>query len=261
MRTLRLSVVIPALDEALRLPDTLRRILDYLGAREDSFEIIVVDDGSRDATAAVAEGFLRRIGVRGRVLRNERNRGKGASVRRGMLAARGQRVLFSDADLSTPIEELPKLERALDAGAQVAIGSRAVCRTLVERPQHPARDIMGRIFNLVVRVFAIRGIRDTQCGFKLFAGEVVQPIFARQRLERFGFDVEVLVIAQRLGHRIAEIGVRWRNDPATKVTLLGGASAFLDPVRVRLGMLLGRYDECPSWPDETLTEAVLRKAE
>jgi dolichyl-phosphate beta-glucosyltransferase len=120
---------------------------------------------------------------------------------------------------------------------------------------------MGRIFNLVVRVFAIRGIRDTQCGFKLFAGEVVQPIFARQRLERFGFDVEVLAIAQRLGHRIAEIGVRWRNDPATKVTLLGGASAFLDPVRVRLGMLLGRYDECASWPDETVTEAVLRKAE
>jgi dolichyl-phosphate beta-glucosyltransferase len=250
MKPLRLTVVIPAFDEEARLPRTLRRVVEYLVERGEPFEIIVVDDGSLDGTAKVAEGILRALGPRGRVLRNECNRGKGASIRRGMLAARGQRVLFSDADLSTPIEELAKLEHALDAGAKVAIGSRAVERALVEKPQNPLRDMMGRLFNLLVRVFAIRGISDTQCGFKLFAGDVVGPIFARQRLERFGFDVEVLAIARYLGHPIAEVGVRWLNDPATKVTLLGGASAFLDPIRVRVGMLRGQYAECPSWPDE-----------
>ena len=241
MSSPKLSIVIPAYNEAGRLPASLERIVAYLETRGQEYEVIVVDDGSSDETAAVAEQILAPIGARGRVVRNPVNMGKGASVRRGMLAARGARVLFSDADLSSPIEELPKLERALDEGAGIAIGSRAVDRTLIEERQSLARSLMGRLFNLVVQVFAVRGIHDTQCGFKLFVAEVVDPIFARARIERFGFDVEVLALAQRLGVPIAEVPVRWRNSPGSTVTLGQGARAFLDPVKVRLGMVLGRY--------------------
>ena len=241
MRSPFLSVVVPAYNEAQRLPPSLLRIREYLEQRGGEFEILVVDDGSTDGTPAAAEAILAPLGPRGRVLRNPHNLGKGASVRRGMLAARGTHVLFSDADLSTPIEEVEKLERALEAGAGVAIGSRAVDRALVEQRQSWPRDVVGRLFNFVVRVFAVRGIQDTQCGFKLFASEVVAPIFARARIDRFGFDVEILTLAQRLGLAIAEVPVRWRNNPDSRVTLGQGARAFLDPIRVRTGLVFGRY--------------------
>jgi dolichyl-phosphate beta-glucosyltransferase len=215
--------------------------VEYLKAHGGEFEILVVDDGSTDGTPALAEAVLAPLHDRARVLRNPENMGKGASVRRGMLAARGARVLFSDADLSTPIEEMEKLGRALDAGAGVAIGSRALDRALVEERQPLLRDMMGRAFNFVVQLFAVRGIRDTQCGFKLFAGDVVAPIFARARIDRFGFDVEILTLAQRLGIPIAEVPVRWRNSPGSRVTLTQGARAFLDPIKVRAGLIFGRY--------------------
>lgn len=249
MNSPKLSIVIPAYNEAGRLPATLERIIAYFDTRSVDYELLVVDDGSSDETAAAAEAIIDRLGERGRVLRNPQNLGKGASVRRGMLAARGARVLFSDADLSAPIEELPKLEQALDAGAEIAIGSRGVDRSLIEERQSLGRSLMGRLFNLVVQLFAVRGISDTQCGFKLFAAEVVSPIFARTRVERFGFDVEVLALAQRLGVPIAEVPVRWRNSPGSRVTLGQGARAFLDPVRVRFGMLVGRYHlrRTPRW--------------
>src|SRR4029453_16349964 len=169
MNAPKLSVVIPAYNEAVRLPPSLQRITAYLDGNGADYELLVVDDGSSDETAAVAEAVLAPLGERGRVLRNPENLGKGASVRRGMLAARGARVLFSDADLSAPIEELAKLERAIDEGAGVAIGSRALDRALIEQRQPFTRDLMGRLFNFVVQLFAVRGIRDTQCGFKLFA--------------------------------------------------------------------------------------------
>jgi dolichyl-phosphate beta-glucosyltransferase len=229
MNSPKLSIVIPAYNEAGRLPASLERIIGYLDSRSVDYELLVVDDGSSDDTASVAESIVSRLGERGRVLRNPQNLGKGA------------RVLFSDADLSAPIEELVKLEQALDAGAGVAIGSRAVDPSLIEERQSLARSLMGRFFNLIVQTFAVRGISDTQCGFKLFAAEVVSPIFARTRIERFGFDVEVLALAQRLGIPIAEVPVRWRNSPGSTVTLGQGARAFLDPMRVRFGMLLGRY--------------------
>ena len=241
MSSPKLSIVIPAYNEAARLPASLERIIAYLETRGPEYEVLVVDDGSSDRTAAAAEEILAPLGERGRVVRNAQNMGKGASVRRGMLAARGARVLFTDADLSAPIEELPKLEHALDEGAGIAIGSRGVDRSLIEERQSMARSLMGRFFNLVVQVFAVRGIKDTQCGFKLFLAEVVAPIFARTRIERFGFDVEVLALAQRLGVPVAEVPVRWRNSPGSTVTLVQGARAFLDPIRVRLGMVLGRY--------------------
>ncbi len=241
MTSPQLSVVIPAYNEAERLPPSLRRIIAYLQRRQIDAELLVVDDGSTDGTAAAAEAVLAPLGERARVLRNPRNLGKGASVRLGMLVACGTRVLFSDADLSAPIEELEKLERALDAGAGIAIGSRAVDRTLVEERQPWPRDVMGRLFNLVAQVCAVPGIQDTQCGFKLFASEVVAPVFARTRVDRFGFDIEVLALAQRLGITVAEVPVRWRNSPGSRVTVGQGARAFLDPLRVRLGIALGRY--------------------
>ncbi|HKA28922.1 MAG TPA: dolichyl-phosphate beta-glucosyltransferase [Candidatus Binatia bacterium] len=235
------SIVVPAYNEVRRLPPSLERILEYAEARGCDFEVLVVDDGSTDGTAEAAAAVLARLGERGRVLRNPENLGKGASVRRGMLAARGARVLFSDADLSAPIEELEKLERALDEGAGVAIGSRAMDRALIEERQPWYRDLMGRLFNLLVQVFAVRGIRDTQCGFKLFSAEVIAPIFGRTRVDRFGFDVEVLALAQQLGIPVAEVPVRWRDSLGSRVTLWQGARAFVDPMKVRLGLILGRY--------------------
>jgi dolichyl-phosphate beta-glucosyltransferase len=240
--TIGLSVVIPAYNEAGQLPGTLRRTLDYLTARAERFEVVVVDDGSTDTTAAVAAGELRGLRDRGRVLRNGLNRGKGAAVQHGMLAARGARVLFTDADLSTPIEEVEKLERALDRGAAVAIGSRALDRSLIEGHQPTWRDMSGRLFNLTMQVVALRGVWDSQCGFKLFAGEAVEPVFARQRISGFAFDVELLAIARRLGLRVAEVPVRWSNCPDTRVTLRAGLRAFVDLARVRANLMRGRYD-------------------
>jgi dolichyl-phosphate beta-glucosyltransferase len=238
-----LSVVVPAFQEERRLPATLERVVGYLGGRGRPFELIVVDDGSRDGTAAVAARSLAALGERGRLVRLPANRGKGAAVRAGVAASRGAQVLVTDADLSTPIEELEALERACAGGADVAIGSRAVDRSLIARRQPRLREWSGRLFNLVVQVFALRGIRDSQCGFKLFRGDAAREVFRRARSDGFGFDVEVLAVARHLGYRIAEVPVRWRNDDDSRVSLLGGAAAFLDPVRVRIGLWRGRYDE------------------
>ena len=236
-----LSLVIPAFDEARRLPGSLATALAFLTAHGRPFEVIVVDDGSRDDTAGVAAENLAALGGRGRLLRLAPNRGKGAAVRTGVRAALGEYVLVSDADLSTPLEELAELERALEAGADIAIGSRALDRRRVLRRQSFARDWTGRLFNLVVRLCVLPGIHDTQCGFKLFRRAVVEPVFARARIDGFGFDVESLAIAERLGFRIAEVPVRWLNDADSRVSFGQGAAAFFDPLRVRLGLWLGRY--------------------
>ena len=241
MEPIPLSVVVPAFQEARRLPATLASVTAYLDGRSGPYELIVVDDGSRDATAEVATRGLARLGERGRVLRLPANRGKGAAVRAGVQAARGEHVLVTDADLSTPIEELPLLERACAGGADVAIGSRALDRSLIVRRQPLLREWSGRLFNLVVQIFALPGIRDSQCGFKLFRGEAAQDLFGRAKSDGFGFDVEVLALAKHLGYRIAEVPVRWRNDDDSRLSLARGAAAFVDPLRVRLGLWLGRY--------------------
>jgi dolichyl-phosphate beta-glucosyltransferase len=231
-----LSVVIPAYNERDRLPPTLRRIAAHLAGRPH--EIVVVDDGSRDDTAAAARG----AGVEGLVLlRNEGNRGKGYSVRRGMLAARGARRLMSDADLSTPIEELARLEQALESGYPIAIGSRALQGARIEVRQPWYRENMGRLFNVFVRALAVPGVRDTQCGFKLFTAEAASSVFSAARLDGFSFDVEALYIARLLGYGIAEVPVSWRNDAATRVGLLGGFQAFPDLLRIRLNHWRGDY--------------------
>jgi dolichyl-phosphate beta-glucosyltransferase len=232
-----LSVVIPAYDEALRLPATLARVREHLAARGVSHEIVVVDDGSSDATADVA----RAAGDIVRVLRHEPNRGKGYAVRRGMLAATGDRRLMTDADLSTPIEELVKLEAEIDRGRDVAIGSRAVAGARIEVHQPAYREAMGRLFNVLVQALLLPGLADTQCGFKLFTAAAAETAFGACRLDGFSFDVEALYVARRRGLRVAEVPVVWRNDAATRVGLGGGGAAFADLLRIRYLALRGAY--------------------
>ena len=232
-----ISIIIPAYNEEKRLPSTLARVRDYLAQSDWEFsEIVVVDDGSRDATVAAAE----KAGVR--VLRNPGNRGKGYSVRHGMLEAKGEWSLFSDADLSSPIEELERLWGAAGRErAQVAIGSRAVDRSMVGVHQPWFRETMGRIFNLTMRLLTGLPFRDTQCGFKLFETSSAREIFRRQLLDGFGFDVEVLYIAGRLGYRTLEVPVRWNDVAGTKVSAWRGIKAFWDPVKVRWNGIRGKY--------------------
>lgn len=237
-----LSIVIPAYNEERRLPATLERILDYLGgARLDFAEVLVVDDGSMDKTAAVAAYFGEKH-ASVRLLRNPGNRGKGYSVRHGVTQARGSWILFTDADLSSPLSEFSRLEEAAgNSGAQVAIGSRALDRSLVGVHQPVLRETAGRFFNLVMRLITGLPFRDTQCGFKLFAADAAREIFRRQLLDGFGFDVEVLMLAKLMNFKAVEVPVRWNDVQGTKVSMFRGLAAFLDPLRVQWNRLRGRY--------------------
>ena len=237
-----ISIVIPAYNEEKRLPATLSRIVEYLDTGRFEFaEILVVDDGSRDSTVALAREFAqRRPSVK--VLQNPGNRGKGYSVRHGMLKAEGDWALFTDADLSAPIEELEKLLDVVERnGAAIAIGSRALDRSLIGVHQPAFREYAGRFFNLVMRLITGLKFHDTQCGFKLFRQDAARAIFSRQRLERFGFDAEVLYIGQRLGLRTLEVPVRWNDVAGSKVGTLQGLNGFVDLARVRLNDWAGRY--------------------
>jgi dolichyl-phosphate beta-glucosyltransferase len=225
-----LSIVIPAYNESHRLGPTLRRVIDYLRREGATYEVLVVDDGSGDATAEVAAGFASE-GVR--VLRQPVNRGKGAVLKVGALASRGREVLLLDADLSTPIEELAKLRPHL-AEAEVVLGSRAVSGARVTRHQPFYRETMGRIFNLLIRLLGVRGFRDTQCGFKLLQGEAARRLFAELTIERFAYDVELVWLARRHGYRVVEVGVAWADSPKSKVNLLtDSARMFVDVIAMR----------------------------
>jgi dolichyl-phosphate beta-glucosyltransferase len=240
--TRSISIIIPAYNEQVRLPDTLRRVAEYLQGSDWTFhEIVVVDDGSTDATAAAAEQFAR-CHPCVRVLRNQGNRGKGYSVRHGMLEAKAEWRLFSDADLSAPIDELEKLWDAVQSGKdEIAIGSRAIDRSLIGVHQPGYRETMGRFFNGVMRAVTGLPISDTQCGFKLFRADVAQEIFSRQQLERFGFDAEVLYIAAHRGYGIAEVPVRWNHVEGSKVGMMSGLRAFTELAEIRVNSLRGRY--------------------
>lgn len=240
--TRSISIIVPAYNEELRLPDTLRKIEDYFSRVPwDEHEILVVDDGSKDGTVAAAGSFAA-SNPNIRILKNPGNRGKGYTVRHGMMEARCEWCLFSDADLSTPIEELDKLWKALtEKNATVAIGSRALDRSLVGVHQSAFREMSGRFFNTVMRFTIGLPIKDTQCGFKLFRRDVARAAFSRQTLERWGFDVEVLFIAQKLGNKIAEVPVRWDNAEGSKLSIWSGATAFWELAKVRMNSLRGVY--------------------
>ncbi len=240
-----LSIVIPAYNEVTRLARSLERVLAYLDRRGLAAEVLVVDNGSTDATPALAREWAARD-RRVRALDTGGVRGKGVAVRTGMRAARGDRVLFSDADLATPIEEVEKLEAALDAGAGVAFASRALPDSDIQVHQSALRETMGRAFNRVVQLLAAPGIRDTQCGFKLFTAEAARRIFAVQWLDGFAFDVEAVFLARRMGFRVAEVPVIWRHDADSKVRMWrDGVVMLWDIVRVRWSALRGRYNERP----------------
>jgi len=247
--TPELSIIIPAYNEETRLPRAFARVREYLASRgmlSGEAEIIVVDDGSTDATARVAGEWTSQLPSL-RLVSNGRNRGKGYSVRQGMLAARGRVALFTDADLSAPIEEADKLFGALKAGNEVAIGSRAIDRSLIAVHQARLREIAGIIFNQFVRLFTGLPFYDTQCGFKAFLREPSRIVFEQQRIERFGFDPEVLFLAKRHGLRTAEVPVRWAHDPATKVYVLRDSLLmFADLIYIRWNWLLGRYPRRPA---------------
>ncbi len=237
-----MTVIIPAYNEEQRLGSTLDAVVEYLEGADLSYELIVVDDGSADGTAELVR--QRPAPPEIRLLCNERNRGKGYSVRRGMQEARGELVLFSDADNSTPIQELEKLAAEIDAGADVAIGSRALPESVLEVRQPAYREYMGRVFNLLVRMLTGLRFRDTQCGFKLFRREVARDLASRQTLDGWAFDVELLYLAVRKdGLTVSEVPIRWLNSPRTTLNAATDSFAMLREVaRVRWQDLRGRYN-------------------
>lgn len=241
-----LSLIVPAFNEAGCIGDTITRLQHYLESVGLSWEVIVVDDGSEDGTPETVAGYAEKD-ERVRLVRGA-HRGKGAAVRRGMVAARGGWRFLADADLSMPPDNIGRFFAAVRESADtphVAIGSREAPGAL--RVGEPwTRHVIGRVFNLVVQALAVPGIRDTQCGFKLFSAEAAEALFPRQRLDSFAFDVEVLFLAQRAGARVCEVGIEWHCRVDSRVSAARGAKAFADVMRVRWNAWRGRYADLPS---------------
>lgn len=230
----QLSVIIPAYNEEKSLEGTVREIADYLFEQDILHEILIVDDGSEDSTLSIASDLARSIPAL-RVCSYAPNRGKGFAVRTGMMAAEGDRILFTDADNSTPIQELPSLMSALDNGYAVAIGSRAVHGSVRVVHQPFYREIGGKFLNLFIRLFAVPGIKDTQCGFKLFTRKAAHTIFPLCFIDRFSFDVEVLYLARQMDYKIAELPVHWTNHGDSRVNpIRDGLRLLADIVRIRM---------------------------
>jgi glycosyltransferase involved in cell wall biosynthesis len=235
-----ISVVIPAFNEAARIGDSIRKIEQFLSGFPYRSELIVVDDGSRDTTFQVLCSF-RFPGFR--LIHNRTNHGKGYSVRQGVLAATGDYVLFSDADLSAPIEELQKLLNvAISESADVVVGSRSLDRSFIEKHQSRFREAGGIFFNWMVRLVLGLNLHDTQCGFKLFKRQSTSAIFQKQTTDGFGFDPEILFLAKQRGLKIREVSVRWSHAEGSKVRFTRDATRmFTDLVRIRWNYLMGRY--------------------
>ena len=227
---MRITVAIPAYNEARRILPSLERVFTHMDAQHPNYEVLVVDDGSSDDTVGVVQ---RRFGTRVAVHSCGGNRGKGYAFRQAIREARGDLVLFSDADLSTPIEALDAMLPLIDGGYDIVIGSRAVRGAQIRQRQPWYREGAGKLFNVLVRLVVMGEFHDTQCGFKLFRREAVLPLLPHLRIDRWAFDVEVIALAQAAGLRIAEVPVEWTNSPTSTVDLAGGLSAFFDLVRIR----------------------------
>lgn len=241
-----ITIVIPAYNEAARLGRTLDRILDFIQQEAWGAEIIVVDDGSSDGTADIAQTYARENPCVF-LLSNPGNRGKGYSVRNGILHANGEFILFTDADLSSPIEEAPKLFRALEDGSDIAIGSRWAQPELQTQRQSLTRQILGRAFNGFLRLFLGLRLNDTQCGFKALRQPAAKAIFPLQRIEGWGFDPEILYLAEKSGFTIAEVPVVWAHDDRTHIhPLADGAKMIADMIRIRWYDLSGKYTNGPA---------------
>ena len=226
-----LSVVIPAYNEAEGIQAALEQVAAYFRSRAIAGEIVVVDDGSTDGTARLAGQAS--VPVSLRVLVNEQNRGKGYSVRRGILSARGRYVGFADADMATPIDQLDKVRQALESGTDVVIGSRALPDSQIAKHQPWWRERAGKLFGSFVRTVLLPGIPDSQCGFKFFTATAAEAIFTRQRLAGWAFDVELLYIARRLGYNIVQVPVRWIDEPHSRVRMLrDGPQVVADVLRI-----------------------------
>lgn len=241
-----LSIVVPAFNEASRIGATLHIILDYLHEQVPDGELIVVDDGSSDHTSEVAEqSFAQRGQVSARCIRYEQNRGKGYAVRTGLLAAQAPIALFSDADLSTPITETPKLVRPIEQGERdVTFGSRALDRSLIGVHQPWRREQGGKVFNLIVRLATGMPFWDTQCGFKAFRMGACRSIIEAARIDRFGFDVELLYVAQLAGLRLEEVPVRWDHNDGSKISVMRDSVRMFNEVRdIRSAARRGVYSE------------------
>jgi len=235
-----LSVVIPAYNEEKRISTTLLKIKEYLNMQAFSWEIILVDDGGSDRTVEIAKNTLER--GRLTIIKNHINCGKGYSVKSGILRSKGEIILFCDADLSTPIEELEKVFLFIDKGFDIVIGSRALSESDIQVRQRWHREIMGKVFNLIVRSIIFSGFKDTQCGFKCYKRNAAFSIFSRQRIKRFAFDVENIYIARKMGFKVKEFPVRWINSPGSKVRLMRDSiSMFVDLFRIKLYDLMGHY--------------------
>jgi dolichyl-phosphate beta-glucosyltransferase len=230
---IRYSVVIPAFNEADRLPPYLEEVVGFFDGRGEPYEVVVVDDGSTDTTVAAVRAMAARHPAV-RVLQLGRNRGKGAAVRAGMLSATGALRLFADADGATPIAEVKRLEPALAAGADVVIGSRALGDQAVAVRARPHRVAAGRLFNWLVARLGLRGVADSQCGFKLFRAAAAERLFRRLDTAGFGFDVELLLRAQAGGCRVVEVAVNWADQAGSKVGVLrSGPGMLLEVLRAR----------------------------
>jgi glycosyltransferase involved in cell wall biosynthesis len=242
------SVVIPAYNESARLGASLGKILSYITAQGWAAEVIVVNDGSSDNTAEI----VRRLSQENsglRLVENPGNRGKGYSVRHGMLQASGRVVIFSDADLSSPIEEVPKLLQALDDGADIAIGSRWLRAELQTQRQPIHRQLFGRVFNLLLQITLGLQFRDTQCGFKAFRQRAAQEIFTLQRIERWGFDPEILYLARKLRFSVREVPVAWAHSEGTRINpLTDGSRMFWEMLLIRWYDLTGKYRSTTTVP-------------
>lgn len=240
------SIVIPAYNEGARLGATLEQVLAYLDAQKWAAEIVVVNDGSRDRTPELVRSFAKKD-ARVRLVENPGNRGKGYSVKNGMLQAHGEIIVFSDADLSSPIQEMPKLLGALESGADIAIGSRWLQAELQTQRQSLHRQMFGRIFNLLQRALLGLNFKDTQCGFKAFKRSAAQAILPLQQIERWGFDPEILFLARKFGMRVDEVAVHWGHSGDTRINpLTDGMKMFVELLRIRGNDLSRKYSSRPS---------------